>query len=460
MKSKFVQKLLSGAVALTLIVSITACGGQKETTASGSADKASNTAAAEQESNKSAGPVTLKFFSNSPDRATGVGKLEDEIAAKYISENPHVKIEFEALQDEPYKQKFKAYTASNSLPDVYMIWGQSAFFGPVMKGGYAAELNAADYNDYRFVAGTLDGYSLDGKLYGLPRNLDTMLLLYNKAMFEDNGLKVPATYNELLEVSKAFRAKGIAPLAMTGKDKWPLAILYQDLAVKLSGNQKLIYDAADGKTSFANEADLLKAAQIMQQLAKEKVFQDSFTSADYGAANNLFAQEKAAMYYMGSWTMSMAGDENFSEHFRQNVGAIPFPIIEGGKGAATDSLAWCGAGYAVSADSKNKEEAIKLLNYIFKPENSAKLSWQSGAQVPAQDYSEFMTGNENQLQKQITDIIAKAASSSGVVWYDSYTPGFKTDGENLSQELAAGIKTPEQFLEACDKAAQAAKTAK
>lgn len=458
MKSKIVRRLLSCAMALLIAASMAACG-SSNTSAEKSTDTASGTSTAAGESQKAAGPVTLKFFSNSPDRATGVGKLEDEIAAKYTGENPNVKIEFEALQDEPYKQKFKAYTASNSLPDIFMVWGQSAFFGPVMKSGYAAELNAADYNDYKFVAGTLDGYSLDGKLYGLPRNLDTMLLLYNKAMFDDNGLKVPTTFNELLEVSKAFRAKGIAPLAMTGKDKWPLGILYQDLVVKLSGNQKLIYDAVDGKTSFAKEPDLLKAAQLVQQLANEKVFQDSFTSSDYGAANNLFAQEKAAMYYMGSWTMSMAGDANFSEHFRQNVGAVPFPVIEGGKGTAEDSLAWCGAGYAVSDKSANKAEAIKLLNYIFKPENSAKLSWQSGAQVPAQDYSEFMTGSENQLQKQITDLIAKATSSSGVVWYDSYTPGFKTDGENLSQELAAGIKTPEQFLEACDKAAETARAA-
>jgi raffinose/stachyose/melibiose transport system substrate-binding protein len=80
--------------------------------------------------------ITIKFMSNNPDRATGQGKLEQQILDSYVKDNPNVKIEVEALQDEPYKQKFKAYAAGNQLPDVYMVWGQPAFFGPVMKEGY------------------------------------------------------------------------------------------------------------------------------------------------------------------------------------------------------------------------------------------------------------------------------------------------------------------------------------
>lgn len=448
MKGKMVQKLLCGVILVAVVSGLAGCGGGK----SPADPKPTASSTGAESTQKPKEQVSLKFFSNSPDRNNGVGKLEDEIAAQYMKENTNVKIEFEALQDEPYKQKFKAYTASNELPDIFMVWGQSAFFGPVMKGGYAAELNPKDYENYNFVKGTLDGYSQGGKLYGLPRNLDCMALFYNKALFEKNGVKVPTTYSELLDAAKAFRAKGIAPLAINGKDKWILGILYQDLVVKYGGDQKLIYNAIEGKTKFATDPVLLKGAQMMKELVDAKLFQDSFTSADYGAANNLFAQEKAAMYYMGSWTMSMATDVNFSDSFKNNVGVIKFPKIADGKGKDTDILAWCGAGYAVSAKSKQKAEATKFLNYMFKPENSAKLSWQSGAQVPAQDYSKFMTGKESGLQKEITKIIGEATSTSGVVWYDSATPAFKTDGENLSQEIAAGIKTPEEFLKECDKA--------
>lgn len=88
-----------------------------------------------------------------------------------MSENPNVKIEVEALDEEAYKTKFKAYSMED-MPDVVSIWGQPAFLDEVLEAGVLAELNEADYADYKFVSGSLEGFKKDGKLYGLPRNTD------------------------------------------------------------------------------------------------------------------------------------------------------------------------------------------------------------------------------------------------------------------------------------------------
>ncbi len=396
--------------------------------------------------------VTIKLFTNLPDRASRQGKLEQLLLDNYMKENPNVVIEVEALQDEPYKQKFKAYASGNQLPDLFSVWGQPSFFNPVMKAGYAAELNAADYKDYGFFNGALDGFSMDGRLFGLPRNTDYMVLYYNKAIFESNGVKVPTSYEELIEAAKSFRAKGIAPIAMNGKDKWAISLLYQDLVIKEGGDQKLIYDALNGKAKFTENAVLKKAAEDVKLLMDVKGFQDSFVAADYGAANNLFAQEKAAMYYMGAWEVGMDSNPDFSDAFKKNVDVVPFPGLQTGAGKNTDLLAWNGGGYAVSANSPVKDEAIKLLNYMMKPENWVKNGWQEGLVVPGQKYDSFLTGNETNLQKKLTDILSSSTSISGTSWNDSLTPDFKTASENISQELAAGMLTPEQFLEAADKA--------
>ncbi|HYE82085.1 MAG TPA: extracellular solute-binding protein [Clostridia bacterium] len=412
------------------------------------AEKPAATQAEPQEDKK----VTIKFFSNLPDRAAGQGKLEQMLIDNYIKENPNVTIELEALQDEPYKQKFKAYASGNSIPDIYMVWGQPSFFNPVMEAGYAAELNAADFADYEFFNGALDGFSLNGKLYGLPRNTDYMVLYYNKALFESNGVKVPETFEEVITAAKAFRAKGIAPIAMNGKDKWAIALLYQDLVIKEGGDQKLIYDAISGKVKFVENPVLKKAAEDLKALMDVKGFQDSFVAADYGAANNLFAQEKAAMYYMGAWEVGMDSNPNFSDSFKKNVDAVKFPGPGTGAGKATDLLAWNGGGYAVSANSPVKDEAIKLLKYIMKPENWAKNGWQQGLVVPGQKYDSYLTGNETNLQKKLTEVLSSTTSISGTSWNDSVTPDFKTSSESLSQELAAGMLTPEEFLAELDKA--------
>lgn len=70
--------------------------------------------------------VTIKLFSNLPDRKNGQGLVEQMIIDEYMAANPNVTIEVEALDEEAYKTKFKAY-AMDGMPDVVSIWGQPAF---------------------------------------------------------------------------------------------------------------------------------------------------------------------------------------------------------------------------------------------------------------------------------------------------------------------------------------------
>lgn len=434
--SKSKVKLMSVILTTVLSLGLIGCGSSSGSDNSGGAAKGNE--------------VKVKFFSNLPDRNSGQGKLEQSLIDSYMKENANVKVEVEALQDEPYKQKFKAYAASNEVPDLFMTWGNPGFFKPIMEAGYAAELNKDDYKDYNFIKNSLDAFSNNGKLYGLPRNTDFMVLYYNKDIFEKNGVKVPTTIDELIQATKDFRAKGITPSSTNGKDKWAISLLYQDLVLKEGGNQQLIYDALHGKVKFAEDPILKKAAEDFKALMDAGFFQDSFTSADYGTANNMFAQEKAAMYYMGSWEVSMATNKDFSDAFKQHVDIVKFPVGKDGK--ATDLVGWNGGGYAVSANSKVKSEAIKLLNYMMKPDNWAKNGWEQGLVVPGQQYDKYLTGKETNLQTKLTECIKSATSFSGAGWQDSLTPDFTNNSQDLSQQFAAKIITTDKFLQEVDNA--------
>jgi len=429
-------KIISAILTTVLSLGLIGCG------SSSGGDKSGKTAQGNE--------TKIKFFSNLPDRNSGQGKLEQTLIDTYMKENPNVKVEVEALQDEPYKQKFKAYAASNQVPDIFMTWGNPGFFKPIMEAGYAAELNKDDYKDYNFIKNSLDAFSNNGKLYGLPRNTDFMVLYYNKDIFEKNNIKVPTTIDELIQATKDLRAKGITPCATNGKDKWSISLLYQDLVLKEGGNQQLIYDAINGKVKFAEDPTLKIAAADFKELMDAGFFQDSFTSADYGAAQNMFAQEKAAMYYMGSWDVSMATNKDFSDSFKQHVDIVKFPVGKSGK--VTDVVGWNGGGYAVSANSKVKSEAIKLLNYMMKPDSWTKNGWEQGLVMPGQKYDMYLTGKETNLQNKLTEVINSATSFSGAGWQDSLTPDFTNSSQDISQQFAAGILTPDKFLEEADKA--------
>ena len=444
-------KVLSLLLAVMLVLSLAACG---QDSTSGKSDQAPADAAKEPPKDasgeKAAESITIKFASNMPDQTNGMGMLEKKLADNYMKENPNVKIEFELNDNETHRSKLKVYAASNNMPDMYMNWADPSALIPMAKGGYSAELDTAAYKDYNFLPGALEDCSFQDKLYGLPRNFDIWLMMYNKDIFEKNGVKIPATMSELEEAAKAFNAKGITPCVMYGKDQWNQVVLLSDLILRISGDQQLMPGIFEKNGSFAAEKNCIDAGDKLKALADSKFFQNGYLTADYNTAQNLFVQGKAAMYYIGSWELGMASNKDFPEEFKKNVRAAFFPTLDGAKDTSKDVIGRTGGIYSVNPQSKVKDGAVKFLNYMFKPENWAKMAWQEGVCTPAQKWDTYMTGNETELQKDITNIFATAKSTSGFMYAWKTTPAFQQDCLDLSSQLLTGKLTSVQYWQKVD----------
>lgn len=416
-------------------------------------DKQDDGADAADDAGSDGEEVTLKLFSNLPDRNNGQGLVEQMIIDEYMEQNKNVKIEVEALDEEAYKIKFKAYSMEG-LPDVVSIWGQPAFLDEVLDAGVLAELSQDDYKDYTFVPGSLDGFMKDGKLYGLPRNTDVAGFYYNQKMFEDNGWEVPKTYDDLLALAGKISDAGITPLAMDGGDGWPLAVYLSGILFKLTGpDYASTVSNAIANGDFSDPA-YTKAAQLLYDSAKAGLFQNGFDTQDYGTAQNLFTNGQAAMFYMGSWEASMALNEDIPEEVRDNIRVFTMPTIEGGVGTATDIAAWNGGGYAVSESSENKEEAIKFLNFMYQPDKLSKYGWENGVGMSAQDQTDYMSGSETELQMQFVDAVNNATSVSGTPINDCGPSEFKTVIEIAVQGVSNGSLSVDEFLQSLAEACQ------
>jgi raffinose/stachyose/melibiose transport system substrate-binding protein len=242
-------------------------------------------------------------------------------------------------------------------------------------------------------------------------------------------------------------------MSINGKELWITALLYQNIVQRVSGNQTAILDAIDQKTTFTKEDSMLQGAKILKDLIDAKLFQDSALTADYGASQNLFAQEKAAMWYMGAWEAGMATNATFPASFRDNLAVIKFPVLDGGKGKDTDLIAWNGGGYGISSASKHKVEAKKFFDYLMSPDQWAKVAWDSGAAVPAQKYA--LTGKETAVQKTLSDVLNGATSSPGASMIDYGDGQFKNDAQLLFGKIFSSGYTPENLVADLDKTAQA-----
>lgn len=142
----------------------------------------------------------------------------------------------------------------------------------------------------------------------------------------------------------------------------------------------------------------------------------------------------------------MATNEDIPEEIRTNIRVFTMPTVEDGAATATDIEAWNGGGYAVSANSEVKDEAIKFLNFMYQPDKLSKYGWENGVGMSAQDQSEFMTGEETELMKQIVDIVSTATSVSGTTVNDCGPSAFKTSIESEIQSVSNGTTDIDTFL--------------
>ena len=198
------------------------------------------------------------------------------------------------------------------------------------------------------------------------------------------------------------------------------------------------------------DAPFVQGAKLLQDLAKAGLFQDDLLTSDYGASRNLFGQEKAAMYLMGSWEMGLPTDQNFPQTFRDNVGAFRVPALKSGKGAASDQMAWFGGNYMVSAKSKYKDLGVEYLKFYFK--RFPVVGW--GAVFPAQKVT--TTAKDSDLAKALVAILGGARVTSGTPSLDRANSAFKEDHQRLVKDLVAGVLTPEAFCKALDDSAATA----
>lgn len=404
------------------------CSGSSSSTAQDSSSTTADTSSTE-------GAVTIKVFSNLTDRTSGQGLIEQKLFDAYMEENPDVTIEVEALDDESYKTKFKAYATGGNMPDLVNIWCSPSFLDEVVAAGTLEPLNADDYADYGFTEGSLDGVTYDGQIYGLPRNTDVLGFYYNKDMFAQYGVEVPTTWDELLAAAQVFQDAGISPIAMDGQDKWPLAHFINCMigTVKGADTYATMVNSVQNK-DYSDPAwkDTVTAASEQASL----LFQPGFETTDYATSMNLFMNGQSAMFFMGSWEMSMAPDFE--------VGYFTMPDFDGdGQGVIG---AYNGGGYAISSSSAVKEEATALLNYMFEPENWSKLSWENGVCMSAQDFSQYLTGNETDLQNDIINALNNASGITGMTYNDLGDSAYKTLSEDSTAEVLSGMISVDDFF--------------
>ncbi|MFC7482589.1 ABC transporter substrate-binding protein [Luedemannella flava] len=214
----------------------------------------------------------------------------------------------------------------------------------------------------------LQPYTVDGKLYGIPWDIGMVGFWYNKDLFAKAGISAPPkTWAEFLTVVQTIKGKGITPLALAGKDKWPGHFYWAYLAMRTAGLDAL--KAAAASKDF-NTPDFIQAGAHLKALVDLQPFQKGFLAAQYdkpGGQAATMGNGQAAMELMGQWApVTQTSSSASGKGLGDKLGFFTFPAVDGGKGAATDAF---GGGNGFSIGKNAPPATVDFLKFLLNVDN-------------------------------------------------------------------------------------------
>ena len=346
--SKLWKKVLAASAAGALVLGLTACGGSGD---GGSGD----------------GHLVFMIWDS------GQKSGMEAIADAYMEEHPDVTIEVQASGWDEYWTKLEAAAKSNSLPDIF--WMHSNQMYTYADAGILADCtDIVDEADYAATA-VENAKGSDGKIYGVPKDKDTVALLYNKELFDQAGVGYPTadwTWDDLESASQAIYDK-------TGKYGY-MAYSHDQIGywnfVYQNGGQILSDDGSEAMYTEPATADAIKYYIGLQQNDWCPT-QEDFAN---GGASELFFSGQGAMYYAGNWDLANLCATYPDMNGKWDVAVLPkCPDPADGDGRAVISNS---VSYATSAEGENHDIAMDFLAFLGSEEGQ-RIQGESGVAIPA-----------------------------------------------------------------------------
>jgi raffinose/stachyose/melibiose transport system substrate-binding protein len=340
---------------VTVAMLLAACGGDD-------GDSGNEPVATDDGGTEAAEPVTITWWHNS-NTDPGMGYYQ-QVADDYTAEHPNVTIEIEAMAHEDMTTQLEAAFQSGNMPDIYMERGGGELRAHV-EAGLTKDISDMAADTIDTIGGSVAGWQVDGKTYGLPFSIGVVGFWYNTQIWADNGVEVPATWDEFYEAIDTLKAAGVTPLSVGAGDQWPLAHYYYYFALRECAQDTLVNGLAE--FDFTDDC-WLRAGDDLEAFVASEPFNDGFlaTPAQEGAtsASGLLTNGQVSAEMQGHWEPGVMQGLNDGTPV-ENIDWFPFPAIEGGEG---DPAAAIGGGDAWAASADAPDEAVDFMMYLLSDE--------------------------------------------------------------------------------------------
>ena len=356
----------------------------------------------------------------------------------------------EGFANDAYKEKIRTAVGAGNAPTLLYNWAGGTLADYVANDQVIDITSSTADAQSRIIPALLEVGKVDGKVYALPNNnTQPVLFYYSKPAFEEVGVEVPTTWDELMALIPKFKDAGYIPIAEAGSSQWPYLMWIQYLTDRIGGPEAFNKVVA-GESGAWSAPAFTEALTKIQEMVKAGGLGDAYGSvdADSGADIALIHTGKAAMLLQGSWVYANFLTDAPDFMADGKLGYATFPAVDGGKGDASN-ITGNPANYwsvSTSGDETVQKTATDYLNEELYSEAYVKALVDGGTIPAALDAEAVIEASDNAEYLSFGYELVKNAGNFQMSW-DQALPSAQAQEllTNLSQIFLLQI-TPEEFV--------------
>ena len=392
-------------------------------------------------------PVTVNYWLDTTGGSITADCIVENVVDPFNAANDGIEVEA-TLQANNWDATRTAL-AGGAGPDIIGTPGPSFFLQLAQSGqilgldDYAAELGW----DERLLPWALELGRVDGTLYSIPSEIETLVLYYNKTLFEEHGWTPPETIDEMMALAEEIQAAGIIPFAHANAEwrqtnEWFLGEMFNHVA----GPDK-VYGALVGEVPWT-DPDFVTAVELLTEMQQNGWFMgglDRYYTGTGPERLSAFGNGEAAMNIEGTWFVASA-DEYFGEAAgnENEWDWVPMPSVSG------EDIFDLGIGqtYSINANSANPDAAAAFLDFMFSAETQGALVAECGLPPAPLELSAEAMAELDPRQAALLEALNET-TAAGAYGYTTWT-FWPSEAENYLIEQVeavwAGDMTAEEFL--------------
>lgn len=290
-----------------------------------------------------------------------------EFAKEYEKQNPNVKVQIIEAELQKILTMFAGGTGADIITMHYTFMEQFIDKGIVANLAPLVERDEYPLDDFFDIS--IETFSRGDKLYGIPYKGSTRCLFYNKDIFDKYGVIYPdesMDWDDFIKKGEKLTVRTDNPA-----DRTFGYLMYNKLADLTSF---IWADGADWvndahtKSLFTSPKTFASIEKVSKLWTEHKVVPNVGESE---AGDTTFETGKIAMIDSGPWNVPEYRELSFS----WDVGMHP-------EGNAGRVMRYAGMAFALSEQSKVRDEAWKFVKYLSNPETGGKELAKLGLEIP------------------------------------------------------------------------------